>query len=262
MNDIYDSIPDFGALYDAVPVYGTRGDVRFYAEEAAKTKGAVLEIGCGSGRVLLPAARQGSTITGLDPSREMLKRLEAKLADEPANVRTRVTLTEGDARRFDLGRTFALITAPFRVFQHMVSVEDQLAVLASVARHLAPGGRFVFDVFNPNFSVMTLDRTAESEDTPEFALPDGRRMRRAARIANVRMLDQVNEVELIYYVTPKEGGEARRYVQPFPMRWFMPNEMRHLLARAGFRVDEAWGDFDRGPLRDGCPELIWCVSRA
>jgi hypothetical protein len=71
----------------------------------------------------------------------------------------------------------------------------------------------------------------------------------------VRWVDQVSESELIYYV------DGKRYVQAFEMRWFLPAELQHLLARAGFRVRHVYGDFARGPLVDGAPEQVVVAER-
>ena len=251
----YDAIPDFGLLYDSVPLYAARQDVAFYVEEARAARGPVLELGSGTGRILLPIARAGCTITGVDNSRPMLDRCRTRLRAEPADVQSRVTLQQHDVRDFDLGMKYALITAPFRVMQHMTTIDDQLALLGSVARHLTPGGRFAFDVFNPYFAKLVEADGIEREDTPEQQLPDGRSFRRAWRIARVRWVDQVSESELIYYV------DGKRYVQAFEMRWYLAAELRNLLARAGFRVREMYGDFARGAVIDGCPELVVVAER-
>jgi len=246
----YDAIPDFGLLYDSVPLYAARQDVGFYVEEAKTAPGPVLEVGCGTGRILLPIARAGGSITGLDGSRQMLERCRANLAAEPAAVQERVKLVLNDMRTFDLGATYSLIIAPFRVVQHLTTIDDQLRFLATVAGHLAPQGRLIFDVFNPRFDMLVGAGGGEREDTPEQRLPDGRTFRRAYRVVRVRWLDQVSEAELVYYV------DGTRYVQAFEMRWYLAAELRNLLARAGFRVREMYGDFARGPLVDGCPELV------
>ena len=248
MASSYDDIPDFGLLYDSVPLYAARQDVGFYLEEAKRAPGGgkVLEVGCGTGRILLPIARAGIPITGIDGSRQMLERCRTKLSGE------RVTLAQHDMRNFELGERFALIIAPFRVVQHLTTIDDQLQFLATVSRHLAPGGggRLIFDVFNPRFDILVSADGAEREDTPEQRLPDGRTLRRTYRIARVRWVDQVSEAELVYYV------DGKRYVQALEMRWYLAAELRNLLARAGFRVRELYGDFARGPVVDGCPELV------
>ena len=246
----YDAIPDFGLLYDHVPLYRERADVPFYVDAAKAARGPVLELGCGTGRILLPIARAGVSILGLDSSRQMLERCRANLGAESAPVQQRVTLHQGDLHDFNLGAAFALIIAPFRVVQHLTTVDAQLRFLANVSRHLAPGGRFIFDVFNPRFEVLVGADGMEREDTPATPLPDGRTFRRAYRIARVRWVDQVSESELIYYV------DGKRYVQAFEMRWYLAAELQHLLARAGFRVRETYGDFARGPLVDGAPEQV------
>ena len=78
----YDVIPDFGLLYDNVPLYAARKDIGFYVQEAVAARGAVLELGCGTGRILLPIARAGCSVVGLDNSRQMLARCREKLSAE------------------------------------------------------------------------------------------------------------------------------------------------------------------------------------
>jgi SAM-dependent methyltransferase len=191
----------------------------------------------------------------------MLERCRTKISHEPEDVRSRIRLTRGDVRDFDLAERFALITAPFRVVQHLTSIDDQLRFLDAVTRHLAPGGRLVFDVFNPNLARLVAADSAEHEDTPEQLLTDGRTLRRTFRVARVRWIEQVSEIELIYYVTDA-SRTVQRYVQAFDMRWFLRAEIEHLLARGGFRLRSIYGDFDRSPLADGCPEQIVCAELA
>jgi SAM-dependent methyltransferase len=267
----YDHVADFGALYDAVPAYAARRDVPFYLAEAARAGGsgaAVVELGCGTGRVLLPLARAGYAVTGVDASAAMLARCQAKLAAEPPAVRARTTLYEADVRHFEVPKPagardaaagFHLALAPFRVFQHLRTIADQLRCLESVRAHLAPRGRLAFDVFNPHFAAMTRDRSAEEEDTPELPLADGRYLRRTARVPRIHWVEQLSDVELIYYV--RTGTAVERFVHSFQMRWYGAAELEHLLARSGYRVEGMYGDFDRSPLRDDSPEIVVVAVR-
>src|SRR5207237_10444960 len=186
---------------------------------------------------------------GVAGSHAMVERARSKLPAEPPTVQSRVKLVPHDMRDFSLGEKFALIIAPFRVVQHLTTIDEQLRFLATIGRHLVPGGRFSFDVFNPHFAKLVEADGIEHEDTPEQRLPDGRTFTRAYRIARVRWIDQVSEAELIYYV------DGARYVQAFEMRWYLAAELRHLLARAGLRMRELSGDFARGPPVDGCPAV-------
>ena len=111
-------------FYDHVPTYRERPDVAFYVSEALSARGLVLEVGCGTGRVVLPTARAGVDIVGLDLSAHMLRVCRSRLSEEPADVQARVQLTQGDMREFSLSMQFSLVTLPFRSFQHLVTAAD------------------------------------------------------------------------------------------------------------------------------------------
>jgi ubiquinone/menaquinone biosynthesis C-methylase UbiE len=256
----YDAIEEIGLLYDNVTVYNARPDVNFYVEEALGHGGKVLEIGCGTGRILIPAAREGAEITGLDRSPRMLAQCTARVAEEPPEVQRKVTLVQADMRNFDLGRQFSIIMIPFRPLQHLVAVSEQISALRAMHRHLEPGGRLVFDVFNPKIQYLVEDNSREREDTAEVTLPDGRSFRRTSRVAAVHVADQYSEIELIYYVRGTDG-KVQRLVQGFPMRWYWRYEVEHLLTRCNFRVKAIFGDFNRSPLTDVSPEMIFMAER-
>jgi SAM-dependent methyltransferase len=249
-------------LYDHVVPYRTRPDVDFFVAAAQASSGPVLEVGCGTGRVLIPTARAGVDIVGLDLSPHMLRICQQRLQDESAAVQSRVRLHQGDMRNFDLARTFNLVTLPFRPFQHLTTVADQLACLASIHRHLAAGGRLILDLFNPSLSALTRDNVGqEFGDEPEFTTPDGRRVLRRHRIVARDYANQINQVELVYYVTHPDG-HAERLVHAFPMRYLFRFEAEHLLARSGFVVEELYADYDKSPYGAKYPgELIFVAKR-
>ncbi len=217
--------------------------------------------GCGTGRVLLSTARAGFTITGLDSSAFMLEVCRRKLAAEPPEVKARVTLVEGDMRDFQLGQEFRLVTLPFRPFQHLLTVEEQRACLGCIHRHLGVGGRVAIDVFNPDLSLLVDDRfLAESQEEPEFTMPDGRRVVRRHRVLARNHQEQWQDLELIYYVWHPDGREER-LVHPFRMRYFFRFELEHLLSRAGFEVAAVYSDYDRSPYGAKYPGELIIVAR-
>ena len=257
MND-YAAIANY---YDATPLYANRADIGFYVACAGEVRGKVLELGCGTGRILIPTAAAGHTIVGLDLSPDMLARCREKLRAQPPDVQARARLVEGAMTAFDLGEKFSLVTVPFRGFQHLLAVENQLASLECVHRHLTTHGRLIFDIFHPKLAMLHDPAfTEEREEFPEVALPDGRRFRRASRISAFRRTDQINEVQIITYVRHPDGRQER-LVDAFPIRYFFRYEAEHLLARAGFRLLALYGDFDRSPLRDDSPEMVFVVER-
>ena len=265
MQDNANAADEYGAAadyYDYVQAYAERPDVTFWVDAARESGGPVLEVGCGTGRVLLPTARAGIEITGLDASPKMLSVLRQRLAAEAPETQARVRLAEGDMRRFDLGQTFALATIPFRPFQHLITVEDQIACLATIRRHLRPGGRLILDLFNP-FLPALLDESRAEEQPPEPAvdMPDGRRFYRTWRRAGIDFFNQVQQVEMFYYVTHPDGRQERA-VHAFPMRWLYRFEAEHLLARCGFEVEHVYADYDKRPYGSTYPgELIFVARR-
>jgi len=256
----YYSMESIGELYDAVRPYRERADVGFYVDEARNAGGKVLEAGCGTGRVLIPIAREGIAITGIDQSSQMLDRCRSSIAREPDDVRGRITLHQADMREFDIGETFALAIIPFRPFQHLLEVGEQVSTLRCIHDHLDPGGRLVFDVFHADFGILAAGSMPEKEDTPETLLPDGRRFRRTGAVTAVHRARQVSDVEMAYYVTDADGG-TERLIQRFSMRWFSRFEIEHLLARTGYSVEAVYGNFDRSALTDESPEMIFVAER-
>jgi SAM-dependent methyltransferase len=149
----YDTHPELPELYDHIPSYNLRRDVDFYVDLCRQT-GEALELGCGTGRVLVAAAEAGCAVTGLDNSEHMLARCRAKADGLCKLVRDRITLIQADMTNFQLVRTFKLAVVPFRPIQHLATTREQLSFLRCVHQHLQPGGRLVFDVFNPNLALL------------------------------------------------------------------------------------------------------------
>jgi SAM-dependent methyltransferase len=233
--------------------YASRGaDATFYRDLARETGGPVLELGCGTGRVLLPIAQDGLDCVGLDTSPAMLDALRAK--QPPANLH----LVVAPMQDFDLGRDrFRLIFAAFRPLQHLYTVGDQLACLACVRRHLAPDGLFAFDVFQPDLA--RLARAVEPEyEEDRFRDGDDE----VVRLASVRrdLSTQTNEVT-VRFERRRAGIVVGDEVERFRMRWYHRYELEHLLARAGFDVVALFGDFDRRPFDRDAREMVF-VARA
>lgn len=257
----YEEYAFIADLYDYVVPYRDRADISFLVEAASKAGSPVLEIGCGTGRVLIPTARAGFDIVGLDLSPHMLAVCRQRLRDEPEAVQSRVRLVQADMRRFDLGRTFALVTIPFRPFQHLLTVEDQLSCLGSIYRHLVDDGTLIVDVFNPSLDALVNRPVGEEiAAEPEFAVPDGRRViRRHKTVAHDRF-NQINDFELVYYVTHPDGREER-LVHAFRLRYLFRFELEHLLVRAGFAIEHLYAGYDGSAYGSTYPGELVFVAR-
>jgi SAM-dependent methyltransferase len=247
--------PEYEAVharwYDAT-FASRRADAAFYRALARETGGPILELGCGTGRVLIPIAEDGLECTGLDGSPAMLDGLRAKRP--PATLHPVLAPLQA----FDLGAArFRLVFSAFRPLQHLYTVEDQLACLAAVRRHLAPGGLFAFDVFQPDLARLALADEPEYEED-RFADGDDEIVRLARVTRDVAT--QTQNVT-IRFERRRDGAAVGSEVERFRMRWYHRYELEHLLARTGFDVVALYGDFDRRPFDRHAREMVF-VTRA
>jgi len=249
---------DYGAttarFYDAAyaTLEGLGRDADFYRQLARESGGPVPEIGCGTGRVLLDIAREGLACTGVDASQEMLAVLRERSG--PAGPR----LVRARMQDFDLGaERFGLVYSAFRAFQHLYTVEDQLACLARVRAHLAPGGRLAFDVFNPRLDRLWAEEEEEEEQDLRFEHA-GEEVVRFVRTTRDRVGQLIHLT--MRYERRRAGRVLGNEMARFRMRWFTRFELEHLMARAGFDRVAIHGDFDGSPVDRESPALVVVAS--
>src|SRR5467141_503045 len=255
---LYDSfIADY---YDESPVMrGRVQDVSFYREAAREFGDPVLELGCGTGRITMALAEAGKRITGLDLSERMLEYAMKKRAGLRVEARERVHLLQGDMTGFDLGEKFRLINITFRPFQHLLEVRQQMDCLDCVRKHLAPGGRLILDVFQTDAERIHDPVHMREALVTEYKTADGRQVRISERVAAFHRAEQRNDVEMIFSIRHPDGRQEK-LVLAWTLRYFFRYEIEHLLTRCGFRVAALYGNFDRTPIRDDSPEMIFVAE--
>jgi SAM-dependent methyltransferase len=242
--------------------YQTQGrgnDVPFWLSLAKEAGGEVLEVASGTGRVLLPLARAGVRVTGLDVSEAMLAVARRKLGGEPSEVADRVTLAHGDMTQFELGRRFDLVIIPFSAFQVLLTRADQRACLERCRAHLKPGRQFAIDVFNPSLGRLTRPQPVQ-EGPEEFAGPGGEAVRWSGEteyeLASQTLLSRWQ------YERTAPGGETTISEHLLELRYFFRFEMEWMLDACGFDVEALYGDFARSEFAADSPELIFVARRA
>ncbi len=236
--------------YDAYSVYydllygNKQEDVPFYLSMAKDTGGPVCELACGTGRVLLPLARVGFEVTGIDMSQAMLDKFQAKLDKEPREVQARVALKCADMRDYRFSKKFKLVFCAFNSFQHLLTTEDQLACLASVREYVAGEGRLVLNAFAPDYSRLTgrAETMVHVERDPET----GRDM----VVTNITKRDPATQTMDAFQCVDRIGddGTVRRYPASFTLCWIHNREMHLLLRCAGFEVVNVYGGYDKRPF--------------
>jgi ubiquinone/menaquinone biosynthesis C-methylase UbiE len=257
-NALYDSfIADY---YDESPVVSGRlQDVAFYRDAARQFGDPVLELGCGTGRITMALAEAGKRITGLDLSERMLERAAKKRAALGVEARERVHLVQGDMSRFDVGDKFRLVIIPFRPFQHLLEVRQQRDCLDCARRHLAPGGRLILDVFQTDAERIHDPVHMREMLVTEYRTSDRRQVRISERVAAFHRAEQRNDVEMIFSIKHPDGHQER-LVFAWTLRYFFRYEVEHLLSRCGFEVAAEYGNFDRAPIVDDSPEMIFVAE--
>jgi len=210
-------------------------DVAFYVDEAVRSGGPVLELGVGTGRIAVPIGAAGVEIVGVDLSEGMLAvaRERAELAGVAVDLRL------GDMREPPVEGTFPLVAVPFRSLLHMETDRDRRAVLRVVARLLAPGGRFVFDVFTPG--------------ADDIADTHGRWLEREPGIWERAEWHEDTRTLILRVRGPDGDAEMS-------LAWLSVPEWKELLRDEGFVVDAVYGWFDRTPWRGG-EDSVWVCRR-
>lgn len=238
-----------------------RADVSFYRDLARTRLGAggrILELGCGSGRVTLPLARDGHTVVGLDASAPMLAQLEARRARAPRAVAARIRTVTGDLRDFTVGGRFDLILAPFNVVEHLYTRVELAAFLDRVRAHLAPDGALAFDVQLPDLAwlVRAPDR--------RWARTRFRHPRTGERVeySTNHDYDPVSQIALIrIFYAPIDRPGPTTVVQ-LSQRKYFPAELEALLAASGWMMRARYGDFHGEPLSGAAmSQVLVCQPR-
>lgn len=239
--------------------YRTRTeDVAYYEGLVAELQGPVLEYGVGDGRIALPLAKAGHKVTGIDLSAPMLDAFRKRLASEPKDVQKRVTLVEGDMTQVALKKRFPLIICPFNAFLHLYDRADLEAFLSRVREHLAPGGRFVFDVSVPVPEDLARD-PGRAYRVPPFRHPTAGYVVKYEEYFAYDHVTQVLHVDLVF---TKRDDEAERWTTHLAQRMYFPQELGALLHYNGFRVLAIEGDFEGGPLTGASDTMIWHLEPA
>ncbi|MEV6302003.1 class I SAM-dependent methyltransferase [Actinoplanes sp. NPDC051861] len=245
-----------GAFYEHARLYdlmfpGGGPAVEFYSAAARRRGGSVLELGCGTGHKLIPIAAGGQPCAGLDLSPDMLAEARRKAAERGATVEW----AQGDMRAFDLGRTFDFVFVAANSLLHLHEAEDLVSCFRSVRRHLAPGARFAFDVFNPSVRLLAsadgVRRTRES-----FLDPD----RGHVSVDVAEVYDAPAQVTRgTWYLST--ATEPDFVVAPLEIRSIFPQELPLLLRGGGLRLLERFGDWPGGPFAADSPIQL-CVCEA
>jgi SAM-dependent methyltransferase len=239
---------DYAGYLDDLPL------IEAYAQRAGSP---LLELGCGTGRLLIPLAECGYRVTGVDLSPEMLRIARAKA--EAAGVADHVKLIEGDFAGAPLDETYHLAFVVMNSFLHLNTLERQLCALRHWYAHLTPGGLLVIDVFHPDVSQLAgLAGHLEWDRTWNDPATGATVMKWLTR--TVDLAEQTMHVTLIYDEVAADGS-LRRTLVPFETRYLWRFEAELLLDKAGFTLEALHGDWDANPFESASDRMILVARR-
>jgi len=219
-----DAIYRDGAHYDRM--WG-RGYVEFWLSQARISGDPILELGCGAGKLSIPLAEAGFSVTGLDNSPALLQ-FAASKSDT-------VQWIEGDMRSFDLNERFALIMLPSNNLGHLHTPEDFENCIDSVKRHLLPGGVFVIDVFVPNLDLLL--RYAEGEHAlDEYDSPEGH-----GRVRVTARSHYESATQIVRTTTIRKAAGQPDVIGSLDLKMYYPGELEALVRCNGLRMVDRYG---------------------
>ena len=248
-NDPYADLPE---LYDLEHATLSE-DVDLYLRLAEVVGDPILELGCGTGRVLAPLAEAGYRVTGIDLSRPMLDRAEARLRPLAQSEQVRLVqapMSEADAAP---GGPFGLVILSLNGLMHLSAQEEQRTVLSASRRALDPRGMLVIDVLNPDPALLAgFDGRVQHEGS--WSLADGSRVDRFAARTHAPAEQRI-ETDLWFELLAADG-QVRRVRTDFPMRYVFPTELELMLELTGFVEWKRYGSYELDPFEDGSERLI------
>jgi ubiquinone/menaquinone biosynthesis C-methylase UbiE len=245
-------------------------DARFYGYLLRRLHPVrVLELACGSGRVLasLAAALPGAELTGVDDSEEMLAQSGKTLTALQPRARERITLVQGDMRTWDgAGARFDAVLIGCCSVSHLLTMDDRLQTWRRVFDLLEPGGAFLMDVAMPDLATLAESQRIAPRAVLQLDVDASRRNRGgSARLlrctATVYDAHEQRANVRFFYDRFESSAPDERFVSDFPSHVYFPSELELLFATTGFEIMQRYGDYAFGPLGRSSPYLITLARR-
>lgn len=238
MRNLYDDV----LLYDLVhESFADAETINFFIDQLPFSDAKVLELACGSGRILIPLAERKIDIVGIDFSQEMLDLCSQKAQTKYVEVK----LIQGDMRNFSLDREFDLIIIAAFSLQHLIKNEDISACFNCIKNHLSTDGKLIVEFNNPYLPL--LSRETEKKymvgEFGEYILTEDVRYDPKT---------QINHTNRHFWHRPTNEISTLSY----SLKQFFPYDLEPLFSNAGFQIQQTFGDFDQSPISENSAQQI------
>ncbi|UCZ54166.1 class I SAM-dependent methyltransferase [Bacillus shivajii] len=246
--------------YDYDPRNIVKEDLAFYEMMAEKFKGPILELACGTGRVLLHLVAKGYQMTGVDRSEAMLEVLNEKLAKRSLEQQKRANIVQGSMTDFTFHSPFPLIVIPFRSFQILEEEKDQRSCLQSVYSALDDHGRFILHIFRPKGVLDESWVYPERVQWEVFNSKTNERVIKTDKGVSIDVTKQRLVAEQVYKVT-KDDGSYFELPQHISLTYYYEEQIRELLESEGFIIEEIRNGFDMNNPNEGHEMVVICKKK-
>lgn len=250
MSQFYASIARY---YDAENT-DKNDDIPFYLELAQEAEGApIVDIGCGTGRVMFPLARAGYDVYGIDNEPAMLDRGRNLLAQEPS-LKDNVHFHLGDAKTYTMPVKFGLTLVPYNGLMHFLDQESQIAVLKNLRSWTRDDGLLVLDLPNAG-DVYATEDTDSIIFERTFMEPETGHLVMQQSVSTLDRTMQLLRVTWIYDEIAGDGSLKRTFA-PHTLYYFFYSEIKLLLELTGWELEAVYGDLDGSDFEDGAPRMV------
>ena len=238
-------------------VYGKKRRAEFYSNEAQRINGNILELGCGTGDIVIALAQRGIDVTGLDISNRMLDRAAMKLAKEPQEIRSRAKLIHGDMETFDIPDQFSGIFMPYGTLLHLTSSEALDNCFRNIFAHLRPSGELIFDVLFPDpvyLGSVSGKGLRGFKFASEIDIPDG--SCQAYVHEDYEAITQLLTGTFRYELLNSCREVTKTWYRTLTLRVVSPEELRLHLLFSGFSAIKIWGGFEHQAQLDPTEDVV------
>lgn len=237
----------FAQMYDTMN--SDASDIPFYLEIAEKSGDSVLDVGSGTGRLMVPLLKKRIDIIGVEPSSDMITICKDKFREN----RVHGTIIQSTAQEFSTYRKFSLIFVTSDTFRQFSTTRDQLKSLVNIREHLEEQGKLIIDLSIPDLEHMV--KSNGKEQVSDFKNPESGSVVKKTLIAEY---DYIGQTESDTVTLSEIAGKksVRKATASARTAFFFPRELILLLSSCGYSVRDIWKDYRMNPFDSTAQSII------
>jgi SAM-dependent methyltransferase len=233
-----------------------KDDLDFYVEYANKTKGPILELASGTGRVSLYLAQKTyRSLECIELSESMIKKFENKLKTSYKNLQNKINIHAIDMSNFQLHKKFEYIIIPWRSLQCLIEEKQAINCLKCIYEHLTDSGLFVFEIFRPK----NYDENWLGKEEISYDIVDGTKRIIRSTVnhyvdTNKKYIQYLNKIKII------ENNKEVVVKDMLTLKYYKYDDIIRILNSLNFKIKEEYGYYDKRAIKDGEEMIFVCTK--